>query len=58
VTLEHRGFAALRPDHPVRHGTDPRDFIAMFGVWWGDLARAYRERAEALRWAHGGSGRA
>jgi uncharacterized protein YndB with AHSA1/START domain len=51
VALEHRGFAALRPDHPVRHGDDIPAFIRMRGLWWGDLLTSLRlrtaERADA-----------
>jgi uncharacterized protein YndB with AHSA1/START domain len=52
VTLTHRGFARLRPDHPVRHGHEPAAFIRMMGMWWGDLLgsmRLYaaRDRADA-----------
>jgi uncharacterized protein YndB with AHSA1/START domain len=43
VELVHRGFAALRPDHPVRHGEAPAVFIARFGTWWGGLLTTYRE---------------
>lgn len=45
VTVVHRGFAALRPDHPVRHGKPPRQFIADMGMWWGQLLGALREHA-------------
>jgi len=45
LTLVHRGFAALRPDHPVRHGQPAVEFIRRFGTWWGALLRAYREHA-------------
>lgn len=43
VTLRHSGFAALRSDHPVRHGQDGPAFIRMLGLWWGDLMTALRE---------------
>ncbi len=46
VTLEHRGFAALREDHPVRHGTAITVFIRDFGLWWASLLTSMRERAE------------
>lgn len=42
VTVVHRGFAALRPDHPVRHGLPPRAFVAELGRWWGDLLTSLR----------------
>ena len=35
VTLVHRGFAALRSDHPVRHGQPVPAFIRGMGLWWG-----------------------
>ncbi|HEY4242670.1 MAG TPA: SRPBCC domain-containing protein [Kofleriaceae bacterium] len=42
VTLEHSGFASLRPDHPVRHGEPPPIFLGRLGRWWGDLLTSYR----------------
>lgn len=45
VTVQHRGFARLRPDHPVRHGQEPRAFIRGMGLWWGSLLSALREHA-------------
>jgi uncharacterized protein YndB with AHSA1/START domain len=47
VVLVHRGFAALPPDHPVRHGKPVAAFIRSIGMWWGDLLSAFRERATA-----------
>lgn len=46
VILEHRGFAALRANHPVRHGKPVVEFIRDLGMWWGSLATAMREHAE------------
>jgi uncharacterized protein YndB with AHSA1/START domain len=43
VTVTHRGFARLRPDHPARHGLPVPAFIRMMGLWWGDLMTALRE---------------
>ncbi len=43
VTLEHRGWSQVRPDHPARHGEEARAFIASMGRWWGDLGAALRE---------------
>lgn len=40
VTIEHRGWSQVRPDHPVRHGQEPRAFIAGHARWWGDLGAA------------------
>jgi uncharacterized protein YndB with AHSA1/START domain len=44
VVLEHRGFAALRPDHPVRHGQPVPAFIRGMGLWWGGLLQAFQAR--------------
>lgn len=46
VTVDHSGFAALRPDHPSRHGLAPGPFIRMMGLWWGDLLSAFREAGD------------
>ena len=45
VVLEHRGFASLRPDHPVRHGLEDAAFIRQIGMWWSDLLTAMRVHA-------------
>jgi uncharacterized protein YndB with AHSA1/START domain len=45
VSVEHRGWAAIRPDHPVRHGQEVAAFIRTMGMWWGDLLGAFRRRA-------------
>ncbi|WP_394828599.1 SRPBCC domain-containing protein [Pendulispora albinea] len=42
VTLEHRGFSTLRPDHPVRHGLPGQAFTDSMGRWWGELAISFR----------------
>ena len=43
VTIQHRGWAAVRPDHPARHNLDVPAFIRMMGLWWGDQLTALRE---------------
>jgi uncharacterized protein YndB with AHSA1/START domain len=43
VTVTHRGWSAIRRDHPVRHGLDVAAFIRMMGLWWGDLLTSMRE---------------
>lgn len=43
VTVEHTGWAALRRDHPVRHGKEGAAFARMIGLWWGDLMTSLRE---------------
>ncbi len=47
VTVTHSGFAALRDDHPVRHGLVGSAFCAEMGRWWGDLMASFRESATA-----------
>jgi uncharacterized protein YndB with AHSA1/START domain len=42
VTVEHRGWSAIRADHPVRHGQDVAAFIRMMGMWWGDQLTSLR----------------
>lgn len=42
VTVVHRGWSALRGDHPVRHGLDVPAFLRMNGLWWGDLMMSFR----------------
>lgn len=43
VTVEHRGWDKVRPDHPVRHGQAPSVFIVAMARWWGDLMSSLRE---------------
>jgi uncharacterized protein YndB with AHSA1/START domain len=45
VTVRHSGWAALRPDHPVRHGQVGPAFIRAHGLWWGDLMTSFIEFA-------------
>jgi uncharacterized protein YndB with AHSA1/START domain len=44
VTLEHRGWSKLRPDHPTRHGFEGQAFVDMIGLWWGELLVTFRLR--------------
>ena len=46
VTVQHRGWSALRPGHPARHGLEDAAFSRMIGLWWGDLMTALREFIE------------
>lgn len=46
VTVVHRGFASLRPDHPARHGLGVEAFVRMMGLWWGELMSALRVHVE------------
>lgn len=47
VTVTHRGWAAIRPDHPARHGLDVAPFIASMGMWWADLMTSLREHVRS-----------
>ncbi len=45
VTVTHRGWSRIRPDHPARHGQDVPEFLRRLGLWWGDLVSSLREHA-------------
>jgi len=45
VTVRHRGWTALRPDHPARHGLSDAGLSRSVGLWWGDQLTSLRERA-------------
>jgi len=47
VTLTHRGWDALAPDHPARHGLTGPAFTSMIGLWWADHLGSMRARAGA-----------
>lgn len=47
VTVTHRGLAALRADHPARHGLQGADFSRMIGLWWGEQMSSLREMCAA-----------
>jgi uncharacterized protein YndB with AHSA1/START domain len=49
VTVTHRGWAALRPDHPARHGEQGADFARTIGLWWADQLSSLRQLASARR---------
>ena len=49
VTVTHRGWAAIRPDHPARHGQASAEFLRTLGLWWGDQLGVYRLSAGAAR---------
>lgn len=46
VTVTHRGWSRIRPDHPARHNHDVGAFLRMLGMWWSDLMTALREHAK------------
>jgi uncharacterized protein YndB with AHSA1/START domain len=43
VCVTHRGLAALRPDHPARHGLQGAEFNRQIAMWWGEQMSAWRE---------------
>lgn len=43
VRVEHRGWSAIRDDHPARHGLTGAAFSRKNGLWWGELMSALRE---------------
>jgi uncharacterized protein YndB with AHSA1/START domain len=43
VTVTHRGWAALRADHPARHELQGAAFSRMIGLWWGEQMASLRE---------------
>ncbi len=45
VTLEHRGWASIPADAPVRHGRTGAAFLADTGRWWADLFASLRAHA-------------
>ena len=45
VTVTHRGWAAIRADHPARHNLAAAAFQQVLGRWWGDQLTALRLRA-------------
>lgn len=44
VTVTHRGWASIRPDHPARHGHEVVAFIRTMGLWWSGLLSSLREK--------------
>ena len=47
VTVTHRGWSAVRADHPARHGLEVAAFLRMMGLWWGELMAALRTHVKA-----------
>lgn len=43
VTVRHRGWEALRRDHPARHAMDDLELSRSVGLWWSEQFRALRE---------------
>ncbi|MCX4247972.1 SRPBCC domain-containing protein [Paraliomyxa miuraensis] len=46
VTVIHRGWSEIRPDHPARHELPVPAFVRMMGLWWGELMTSLRMHAE------------
>lgn len=44
VTVEHRGWDSVPPDHVARHGFPDAVFLRRHGEWWQALLSAYRQR--------------
>ena len=49
VTLEHRGWDRVPPEHPARHGYTGGAFSSMIGLRWADQLVALRRHAAARR---------
>ena len=49
VIVEHRGWEALPPDHPVRHRMPEPQFLKLTGDWWRALVNSYASRSEMRR---------
>lgn len=47
VSVTHRGWLGLPPDHPARHGHAAAAFDRMIGMWWGELLTGLREHVAA-----------
>jgi uncharacterized protein YndB with AHSA1/START domain len=52
VTVTHRGWGKIRPDHPARHRLETESFIRMMGLWWADLMSSMRVYAAGGQTAH------
>ena len=46
LTLEHRGWDSLPPDHPARHGMNDSLFLLTNARWWEDHFAALRGAAD------------
>ena len=46
MTLEHRGWDTLPPDHPARHGMEDRRFLLIHARWWEDQFAALKDMAD------------
>jgi uncharacterized protein YndB with AHSA1/START domain len=46
VQVIHRGWAAIRSDHPARHGHQGHAFVMHLGGWWRDQLGMLRRLSE------------
>jgi uncharacterized protein YndB with AHSA1/START domain len=46
VTVTHRGWTGIHPDHPARHSMPVDEFIRSLGGWWGDQMGSLRRLAQ------------
>jgi uncharacterized protein YndB with AHSA1/START domain len=51
VTVIHRGWHAIRQDHPARHGLQGAEFIRMYGLWWCDQMGSFVRRTSDTKTA-------
>jgi len=49
VKLEHRGWASIPANHPVRHGAPVEAFIRNIAGFWGALMTSFREESSRER---------
>ncbi|MEO6596905.1 MAG: hypothetical protein ABIP94_19340 [Planctomycetota bacterium] len=43
--MRHRGWEALREDHPARHGMADQEFVRSVGLWRGQQLSSLRQHA-------------
>ncbi|MEJ1965906.1 MAG: SRPBCC domain-containing protein [Gammaproteobacteria bacterium] len=48
VTVLHRGWTNLRPDHPARQGMPVAAFLRSAGLWWAEQMTSMRMFVEDL----------
>lgn len=49
VSVTHRGWSRLRPDHPARHGLEGAAHARQLGLWWAKLLRALAAHVASRR---------
>ncbi|WP_315832279.1 SRPBCC domain-containing protein [Bradyrhizobium prioriisuperbiae] len=48
VTVEHRGWGSVPPDHVARHTMPDNVFLRRHGEWWQELLAVYRTLSTQL----------